>query len=382
MARDQVIEEPTVVHPLLRHRRREPEPHASMQGAVMAGFGVDVLVNHGTRGQGALRRRDHARRRFPPPGWSANPNADRARRAAFTLHVADALAVMGGNLDAADGYRGSMTEDAQGVARLRRAGRGGGRRRAGLTTSRRIAVCRYCLYRMRSDRLAGAGRGFLLRHAVQRAEAPHQIDGVDADHLPGRETARPACSSARAVVRIVERRHQHRLVGDVEVRVARRQAHAVEEHAAPASAAARTRSGRPSAVGHASRGARGSRAAARSSRRRGRLLRDARPCARRRSGPDRRRGRACRRRRCRGRATAPCARRGRRRARARAPRAPRPGLRACTVCSRHSSVVSSVPAPLTSMLPPSSTTRATRLPIARGRLPLARRRVARGRCDR
>ncbi len=34
-----------------------------------------------------------------------------------------------------------------------------------------------------------------------------------------------------------------------------------------------------------------------------------------------------------------------------------PGLRACTVSSRHSSVVSSVPSPLTSMLPPSSTTR-------------------------
>ena len=81
-------------------------------------------------------------------------------------------------------------------------------------------------------------------------------------------------------------------------------------------------------------------------------------CAGRRSGRGRRRGRGCRRRRCRARARARCV----------APRASRedalevrarrgPGLRTCTSgSSRHSSVVSSVPRPLTSMLPPSSTT--------------------------
>ena len=35
--------------------------------------------------------------------------------------------------------------------------------------------------------------GLLLRQAVQRAEAPHEVHGVDADHLRGRERARRAC---------------------------------------------------------------------------------------------------------------------------------------------------------------------------------------------
>ena len=40
-------------------------------------------------------------------------------------------------------------------------------------------------------------RGFLLRHAVQRAEAPDQIDGVDADHLAVGEQRRRACRAPR-----------------------------------------------------------------------------------------------------------------------------------------------------------------------------------------
>ena len=75
----------------------------------------------------------------------------------------------------------------------------------------------------------------------------------------------------------------------------------------------------------------------------------------RRSAPDRRCGRACRRRRFRCAARSLCARPDSRAMRARSRARLSPGLRACTGLSRHSSVVSSSPRPLTSMLPPSST---------------------------
>ena len=59
---------------------------------------------------------------------------------------------------------------------------------------------------------------FLLRHAVQRAETPDQIDAVDADNLAVGEQfgERSECNAVR---RVVEGRHDHDPVRDVEVRV-------------------------------------------------------------------------------------------------------------------------------------------------------------------
>ena len=105
MARDQVIEEPTIVHPLLRIVD-EGERLTIDQRSVIAGFGVDVLVNHGTEDKALFEDAitlvvDFLLR------VSANPTLIEPESRVH-LHVAEALAVMGGDLDAADGYRGSM----------------------------------------------------------------------------------------------------------------------------------------------------------------------------------------------------------------------------------------------------------------------------------
>src|SRR5687767_6036110 len=64
--------------------------------------------------------------------------------------------------------------------------------------------------------------GLLLRHAVQGAEAPHQIDCVNAnDGATGKELRERR--QRHPIERIIERRHQHLFVADVKVRVAGRQ---------------------------------------------------------------------------------------------------------------------------------------------------------------
>ena len=105
MARDQVIEEPTVVHPLLRIVD-ENQSLTIDQRSVIAGFGVDVLVNHGTEDKALFEDAitlvvDFLLR------VSANPKLIEPQSRVH-VHVAEALAVMGGDLDAADGYRRSM----------------------------------------------------------------------------------------------------------------------------------------------------------------------------------------------------------------------------------------------------------------------------------
>ena len=105
MARDQIIDEPTIVHPLLRIVDENPKLTID-QRSVIAGFGVDVLVNHGTEDKALFEDAitlvvDFLLR------VSANPKLIEPQSRVH-VHVADALAVMGGDLDAADGYRDSM----------------------------------------------------------------------------------------------------------------------------------------------------------------------------------------------------------------------------------------------------------------------------------
>ena len=78
----------------------------------------------------------------------------------------------------------------------------------------------------------------LLRHAMERAQPQHQIDCVDADHLAIREQL---CQSIQCntVILIVERRHKHQIVRNVEICVAGRQPLTGEDTPAPASEAAR-----------------------------------------------------------------------------------------------------------------------------------------------
>ncbi len=71
------------------------------------------------------------------------------------------------------------------------------------------------------------GGGLLLRHAVERAESPDQFDAVDSDD-PSVRKALGQGTQRDAVVRIVERRNQNHVVGDVEIRVACRKPLAVE----------------------------------------------------------------------------------------------------------------------------------------------------------
>src|SRR5262249_9780004 len=74
-----------------------------------------------------------------------------------------------------------------------------------------------------APRASGARRRLLLRQAVQRAQAPDEIHRVDPDHLAVREALREHVQR-NAIVAVVERRHDHHAVRDVEVRVARREA--------------------------------------------------------------------------------------------------------------------------------------------------------------
>ena len=200
----------------------------------------------------------------------------------------------------------------------------------------------------------GTRRRLLLRHAVQRAQAPDQVHAVDADHFAaGKNLGQHV--QRHAVVGIVERGHQHQAVGDVEVGVAGRQALAAKDD--------RPRHGQlddgellavGSARGLEAREILGQR----------RVVRVAR--VRLDGGDDRGRpdeagdvvdvavgvvaGDAAVRARSPGRCRdsrektcSSCSRLT-------------PGLRCCTSLSRHSSVVSRDPAPLTSIEPPSSTT--------------------------
>src|ERR1035437_1753358 len=65
-------------------------------------------------------------------------------------------------------------------------------------------------------------RRLLLRHAVQRAQAPDQLRAVDAHHFPIRELSGED-GQRRAIVWVVEGGRQHQSVGDVKVGVAGRQ---------------------------------------------------------------------------------------------------------------------------------------------------------------
>src|SRR6266567_3897263 len=65
--------------------------------------------------------------------------------------------------------------------------------------------------------------GLLLRHAVQRAQPPDQVDGMDADDFAaGEHVGKNA--ERNAVVGIMEAGHEDEAIGDVEVCVAGRHA--------------------------------------------------------------------------------------------------------------------------------------------------------------
>jgi hypothetical protein len=103
--RDQVIDEPSIVHPLLRIVDANDELTVD-QRSVIASFGVDVLVNHGTEDEALFEAAialviDFLLR------LSANPKLIEPQSRVH-VHVADALAVMSGDLDAGDELRGSM----------------------------------------------------------------------------------------------------------------------------------------------------------------------------------------------------------------------------------------------------------------------------------
>ena len=68
----------------------------------------------------------------------------------------------------------------------------------------------------------------MLREAMQCPESPHEIHGMDADDLAVGEELRQSIQRD-PVVAVVERRHEHDAVGDVEVGVARRQPLAVHD---------------------------------------------------------------------------------------------------------------------------------------------------------
>src|SRR2546427_11623185 len=67
----------------------------------------------------------------------------------------------------------------------------------------------------------------LLSQAVQRPQPPHQIDSMDPNDwaIADQFGEQPERST---VVRIIERRHENHVVGDVEIRIARREPLALE----------------------------------------------------------------------------------------------------------------------------------------------------------
>ena len=159
----------------------------------------------------------------------------------------------------------------------------------------------------------------------------------------------------QAVAGIIEGGHQHQAVEDVEIGVAGGQAVAAKDHRR-GHGQMRRRAARFLLVG---RGAKALEIFAQ------RLVvgvvavgldRRRPPCRAPRSARCRQRGRGCRRRQCRAPARGPLRSQEIGAARLPVRRGSCPGLRCCVSLSRHSSVVSSSPRPLTSMLPPSSTT--------------------------
>lgn len=78
------------------------------------------------------------------------------------------------------------------------------------------------------SRTSSSRRGLLLRQAVERAQAPHEIDRVDPHHRPIADQLGEHAQSS-AIRGVVERRDDRRGVGHVEVRVAGGQALAGED---------------------------------------------------------------------------------------------------------------------------------------------------------
>jgi len=77
--------------------------------------------------------------------------------------------------------------------------------------------------------LEGLSCGFLLGEAVEGAQAPDQVDGVDADYFAVGEAAGDDVEGV-AVVAVVEGGDEDERVGDVEVGVAGREALAFEDY--------------------------------------------------------------------------------------------------------------------------------------------------------
>jgi hypothetical protein len=77
----------------------------------------------------------------------------------------------------------------------------------------------------------GTACGLLLGHAMECAEAPDEVDGVDADDLAAGEEFGERVESD-AVVGIVEGGDEDEAVGDVEVGVAGREALAAKDDGA------------------------------------------------------------------------------------------------------------------------------------------------------
>src|ERR1051325_7846746 len=67
-----------------------------------------------------------------------------------------------------------------------------------------------------------SGCWLLLGQAVERAEPKYEVDGMNAHHRPVAEQFAER-AERDAVVRVIERRDDHRRVADVKIRVARRQ---------------------------------------------------------------------------------------------------------------------------------------------------------------
>src|SRR5947208_4505965 len=115
-------------------------------------------------------------------------------------------------------------------------------RRYGRRATNVLGLCTGCCERYRMARRSLDGRtgglaayglrltGYswlLLSQAVQRPQPPHQIDSMDPNDwaIADQFGEQPERST---VVRIIERRHENHVVGDVEIRIARREPLALE----------------------------------------------------------------------------------------------------------------------------------------------------------
>src|SRR5204862_2970709 len=72
-------------------------------------------------------------------------------------------------------------------------------------------------------------RRLLLRQTMQCSESPDQIDRMNADYRATRKCFGDTVQRD-AILRIIERRYEHSAIGDVEIRVARRQPLSVHHH--------------------------------------------------------------------------------------------------------------------------------------------------------